>query len=720
MRMPPCSFVLAITFWIAGLIAPGTRAEAETDVVFADFESDDYGQWRTSGSAFGSGPARGTLPGQMPVGGFQGQRLVNSFSGGDGPTGRLTSPEFKIERRYLSFLIGGGGYEKQTCINLLVDDKVVRSATGANTLSGGSEQLEPAAWDVHNLQGRTARLEIVDEASGGWGHINVDQIVFTDQRPTGLAKPARLELTAQKRFLLFPVRNGGPKRNVTVSANGKIQRRFEIELADDEVDWWAPLDISAWHGEQLRVDAGRLPEQSRAMAKIKQSDEAVDSKQLYHEELRSQLHFSPRRGWNNDPNGLVFYEGRYHLFFQHNPYGWSWGNMHWGHAVGGDLVHWRETGEALYPDRFGPMFSGSAVVDWHNTSGLGREGKPPLVLFYTAAGSPTVQCLAYSNDGGQSFTKYEGNPIVEQITPGNRDPKVIWHEASRRWVMTLYVELPEKKQTIHFFTSSDLIHWTPTSHIEGFFECPDLFELALDRDSSRKKWVLTAASSEYQVGSFDGERFVPETPKLPGHRGRGFYAAQTFSDVPAEDGRRVQIGWLQAPSPGMPFNQCMSLPLKLDLVATTEGPRLAWSPVKEFNELRGRSRRSADVVLTAGKPHLFEEPQSELLDISTVLAPMGAKEIEFDVRGVPVVYDVGRQELSVNGHRAAAPLADGKLDLRIVTDRTAFEIFACGGQVYLPMPVIPKADQRSVAITAKGGDARLSACDVWELRSIWP
>lgn len=394
--------------------------------------------------------------------------------------------------------------------------------------------------------------------------------------------------------------------------------------------------------------------------------------------------------------------------------------MHWGHAVGGDLIHWRETGEALYPDRFGPMFSGSAVVDWHNKSGLGRDGKPPLVLFYTAAGHPAVQCLAYSNDSGRTFTKYEANPVVEQITPGNRDPKVIWHEASRRWVMTLYVELPEKKHTIHFLTSRDLKQWTATSHVEGFYECPDLFELPVDGDRSRKKWVLTAANSEYQVGSFDGQRFVAETPKLPGHRGRGFYAAQTFSDVPASDGRRIQIGWLQAPSPGMPFNQCLSLPLKLDLVAAAEGPRLAWSPVEELAGLRGRSRRLTEVELKPGIVRSIEGPQSELLDISAIVLPLGAGEIEFDVRGVPIVYDVGRQELSVNGHRAAAPLGAGKLELRILTDRTAFEIFACGGQVYMPLPVIPSADARSVSVTAKGGEARLGVCEVWELRSIWP
>ena len=424
---------LFLAFAFARLLA------AQPDIVIADFEGDTYGDWKTTGDAFGSGPARGTLAGQMPVTGFEGKGLVNSFNGGDRSTGTLTSPDFRIERHYIDFLIGGGGWEGKTCMNLVIDGKVARTATGPNTKPGGSEKLEQSGWDVAEFSGKSAHLVVVDDAKGGWGHINVDQIVQTDTAPAVAAKlvaDASREIIAAKRWLQFPVKTGANKRSVTVSVGGGMQRRFDIELADGEPDWWAPLDVSGWSGKKLTVAVNRLPENSNALNSLRQADEFIGAGNLYHEPLRPQLQFSPKRGWTNDPNGLVYYNGEYHLFFQHNPYGAIWGNMHWGHATSPDLIHWEEHGEALYPDDMGPMFSGSAVVDWKNTSGFGKDNQPPMVMMYTAAGKPTVQGLASSNDG-RHFTKFADNPVLKQITPGNRDPKVMWYEPTKQWVLTL-------------------------------------------------------------------------------------------------------------------------------------------------------------------------------------------------------------------------------------------------------------------------------------------
>ena len=701
---------------------------AQPDIVIADFEGDTYGEWKTTGTAFGAGPAHGKLPGQMPVEGFEGNGLVNSFSGGDRSIGTLTSPEFRIERHYLKFLIGGGGWEGKTCMDLVIDDKVVRTATGPNTKPGGSEKLEPTAWDVAELSGKAAHLVIVDDATGGWGHINVDQIVQTDTAVPVAAKlisDASREITAAKHWLHFPVKTGASKRVITVSVDGKAERSFDIELADGEPEWWAPLDINAWVGKKLTISVNRLPENSKALDSVQQADEFIGAENLYHEALRSQLQFSPKRGWMNDPNGLVFYNGEYHLFFQHNPYGWTWGNMHWGHATSRDLIHWHEHGEALYPDDMGPMFSGSAVVDWKNTSGFGSDGKPPMVLMYTASGRPTVQGLAFSTDG-RAFTKYSGNPVLQQITPGNRDPKVMWYEPTKQWVLTLYVGLPgepgadgkpKPTPTVHFFTSPNLKDWTLRSVTPGLYECPDFFELPVDGDASKKKWVLTAASSEYFIGTFDGVKFTPETGKLPGHRGRGFYAAQTFSDTP--DHRRIQIGWGQDASPGMPFNQLQSFPCELTLLGTPDGPRLAWQPIKEIESLRVKSHRVGAIELIEGSANPLAQAHGELLEIRADFAPSDQSELSLKVRGMEISYDAVKQEIIVGGLHAAAPLRDGHQRLIILTDRTNFTVWASDGLAYVPAPVIAKPTELGVEVRVKGKPVTIHSLEAHELKSIW-
>ena len=695
---------------------------ATEPIVFADFEGTDYGDWKTTGTAFGTGPAHGKLDGQMPVEGFQGKGLVNSFLGGDNATGKLTSLQFKIERKFITFLIGGGGWVDETCMNLVIDGKVVRTAAGPNTISGGSERLELAAWDVSEFADCEAMLVIVDQRQGGWGHINVDQIVLTDDRgavpivvpPVPVARNVTRDLTVEKKLLHFPVKTGAKPRVVTVSVDGKTVRRFDIELSDEQAQWWAPLDVSEWAGKKLTIVANVLPVNSKALDSLRQSDTLLDTENLYREPLRSQLHFSPKRGWTNDPNGLVFYNGEYHLFFQHNPYGWNWGNMHWGHATSRDLVHWQEHTEALYPDEQGPMFSGSAVVDWKNTSGLGTDGKPPLVLIYTAAGNPTVQSIAYSTNG-RTFTKYAQNPVIKQISGGNRDPKVFWHEPTKQWVLVLYVEVPGKQHTIHFFNSPNLRDWTLASVTKGgidgdkyLFECPDFFELAVDGDVSRKKWILTAANSEYAIGSFDGKTFTPEISKLTEVRGVGFYAAQTFSDIP--NNRRIQIGWSQAPSPGMSFNQLQTLPSELTLRITPDGLRLRREPVKELEALRDGPNQADSLA----------NFRAELIELRAEFDPGQAKTFEFNLRGAKIAYDPNKQEITINGHRAPAPLVNGKQKLTVFVDRTMLEVFASDGFTYIPMPFIPKPDDQSVSVISQdGGDGKKTLLQVYKLKSSW-
>lgn len=720
------SFVMRSVFWclvLTLLLSLSCRAWADGDIVLADFEQPSYGQWVAAGTAFGPGPARGALPRQKRVEGFLGRGFVNSYHGGDGSTGTLSSPAFEVRRKFITFLIGGGKDPQRLALQLWVDGQLVRSATGASSDPHGSETLEPAFWDVADLAGRTATLRVVDSASGSWGHINVDHILFTDTPPPRLKVDVQREFKAEHRFVHLPIKNGAPKRMLTLFVDGQRVVSNAVELADGKPDWWAPMDVSFWRGRRLTLRVDKLPESSRALISMEHSDELKDASDLYKEPLRGQFHFSARRGWLNDPNGAVFYNGEYHLFFQHNPYGWRWGNMHWGHAVSKDLVHWRELGVKLLPDDMGPMYSGSAVVDLNNTSGFGAAGKPPLVLIYTAAGNPSVQGIAYSTDG-RTFTKHAGNPVLGQVTRGSRDPKVLWHEDTQRWVMVLYAR-QEGKHTVQFFTSPDLKEWTFQSFTAGdvvgtgtfLFECPDFFELAVDGDPSQKRWVLLAADGQYAIGSFDGKHFVPEATHLVGQRGRGYYAAQSFSDVP--DSRRVLMGWWKTATPEMPFNQSMTLPHEVRLVSTQNGLRLAFLPVKELESLRVDTRRLDLPPLLAQPAYSIEDLGSELLEIHTEFDPAEAKGLQLNVRGVEVVWDFVRREVSVAGHRAAAPAVSGRQRMIVFIDRTGVELFAADGQVYVPMPLNLDASNRRFSIGAQGGAIRLNAVEVHKLRSAW-
>jgi fructan beta-fructosidase len=698
----------SVLVWIC--VAVTGLAGAAEDLVVADFEGKDYGEWTVTGEAFGPGPAKGTLPHQMEVSGFRGNGLVTSFFNGDRTTGTLTSAEFTIERPNLNFLIGGGGWSNRTCMNLVVDGKVVRTAVGPNVVSGGSEGLAPAGWNVREFAGRKARIEIVDTATGGWGHINVDHIVQSERAPPPAPKPVALErsIILDKPYLLLPVRNGGRKGQKPKGAlvvDGSVVREFDIDLAD-EPEWFAHLDVRAWRGKTAAVRVEKIDAGSKALDLVATSDAIWKADEVYREPLRGQLRFSSRRGWNNDPNGMVFADGEYHLYYQHNPYGWPWGNMHWGHAVSPDMVHWREEPIAIYPVRHGDwVFSGSAVVDRDNTSGWRAGTNQLIVAAFTSTGRG--ECIVYSNDRGRTFRECEDNPVV--VHKG-RDPRLLWHGASKQWVMAVYTEV-DGKRWIAFHTSPDLKVWTFRSRIEGFYECPDLFQLG-------GKWVLTAASSEYMVGRFDGATFTPETPKLKGHLGRGYYAAQTFSHEPK--GRVVQVGWFQTATPGMPFNQSMSLPNELGLVETGDGPRMTWTPGRELESLRAKTHRLAPVALREGAANPLAGVSAELVELRTEIEPGDAAEVAFTLRGLTVVYETAKRELVVNGHRAPAPLKDGRLTLAVYVDRNGSEVYACDGRVFVPMPFLPKADDRALSVAAKGGTARLTSLEVHELRGIWP
>lgn len=678
------------------------------DIVLANFEGASYGAWSATGEAFGAGPARGTLPNQMTVSGFTGTGLANSFRGGDQATGTLTSPPFKIERRYLRFLLGGGKDEENLVIRLRIGARVIRWATGPNDRPGGSEQLSLHSWDLQAFRGETATIEIVDQATGGWGHINVDEIVLTDKKPPELIRNVTRELRITGQYLNLPIKNGAPKRWMTVSLPGEPDRRFDIELADGKPDWWAFIDVSRWNGKSAKIVVDELREDSKGLSSISTNKEIKESKDLYRETLRPQFHFTARRGWLNDPNGMVFYKGEYHLFYQHNPYGWGWGNMSWGHAVSKDLVHWQELPVALDPDPSGTMYSGSAVVDWNDTAGFGKES---LVAMYTAAGKPFTQGTAYSLDKGRTWTKYSGNPTLPFIEAENRDPKIVWHEPTKKWVMSLYLD----REDFAIFVSPDLKKWEQTDEVTlpGTSECPNFFPMPVAGNPKLTKWVFFGANGGYLVGDFDGRKFKPEGPIKRMQHGNCWYAAQVFSDIPESDGRTILIPWGQQALPGMPFNQIMGIPVEQTLRQTDTGFVVDSIPVRELKSLRSAAK---DLTSQIGK----RIEAGELFEFETTIEPGADGIAEFNVRGVPITYDATKSEMSCLDRKAELKPIDGKIHLRVLVDRTTIDIFGNDGRLYMPMGKILDPKDRSLTVAAKQGSPKVLSLTHYGLKSIWP
>lgn len=531
------------------------------------------------------------------------------------------------------------------------------------------------------------------------------------------------EIQMSRRYLWLPVDEQALKQTVTIARDDAVLRQFEIRLADGEPEYWVFTDLGSWTGQTVTIAAEQGGEQT--LAQIEQRDDKPGGEETYQETYRPGFHFSSRRGWLNDPNGLFYHKGEYHLFYQHNPYGREWGNMNWGHAVSRDLVHWEERDIALYPDDSGTMWSGSGVVDRLNTSGLQLGEEPPLVLIYTAAGDtsplsegmPFTQCLAFSLDGGRTWSKYGGNPVIAEIAPQNRDPKVVWDAAARRWLMALYTE----QDAFALLSSPDLKNWETTGTVvmPGCAECPDLFEVPVEGPISGRKWVFwTATRGAYLVGRLEACRFVPESEiRYALAEGAHGYAAQTWSEIPEKDGRCIQIAWFNLQVPGMPFNGFMTFPCELTLRSTNDGLRLIFNPVREIVSLREKRHAWLNLVLRDEAAPIAVA--GERLDLEAAFEVGSSKELGILIHGVSVTYDVSRNVLSCNGVAQPLSLEEGRVKLRLLVDRTSFEIFGNDGAAYMPIGVIREQENFGLHAFARGGEAMLTSMVAYELRSIW-
>lgn len=490
----------------------------------------------------------------------------------------------------------------------------------------------------------------------------------------------------------------------------------------------------------------------------------------FDEPYRPQFHYTPQQNWMNDPNGLVYHDGTYHLFHQYNPEGNTWGHMSWNHATSTDLVHWDHQGVAIPEEGNEMIFSGSAVVDHGNTSGFGEgPDATPVVAIYTSHYSQPgdsidqAQSLAYSTDGGETWTKYEGNPVLEHPDPDFRDPNVFWYEPDGKWVMS--VALPSQHK-VQFYESTNLKEWThlsdfgPAGATGGIWECPALFQAPVEGTSDSTRWVLQVdlnpgsvaggSGGQYFVGSFDGTAFTPREGSLETaphwvDYGPDFYATIPWNNVPEEDGRVVWLAWMNnwvygEDIPTSPWRSAQTIPRSVSIQSIDGSPRLIQRPVEELHRLREDHVRLDDRSLDPGRTSLLSEGISgRTVELIAEFEPQEADVVGFSVRAgeeeeTVIGYDAMSDTVFVDrtqsgavnfddafAARDAAPLPtrNGRVKLHVFVDRSSVEVFANDGERTLTHRIFPDPDSDGISLIAEGGSARLRQLEAWSLRTIW-
>ncbi|WP_215223482.1 glycoside hydrolase family 32 protein [Echinicola shivajiensis] len=521
-----------------------------------------------------------------------------------------------------------------------------------------------------------------------------------------------IEIKINKKYLNIPISHQEDRHTMIFKTEGIKDLSVKVRLATDQPDYWVFKDVSDLQGKTITINYEGSDE---GLSKIYQDDNIHGFENIYHEKNRPQFHFTTKRGWINDPNGLVYYEGEYHLYYQHNPYEREWGNMHWGHAVSKDLIHWKELPVALSPDELGTMFSGSAIIDYQNSAGFNQGNTPALIAAYTAdSQEKQVQCIAYSLDKGLTFTKYEGNPVIDSKEIWNskdtRDPKVFWYEPGDHWVMVL-----NERDGHSIYNSDDLKDWKYQSHTTGFWECPELFELPIDGDPNNTLWIMYGASGTYMLGDFDGKKFTPTAGKHLYTFGP-IYAAQTYTNM--EDGRRAQIGWGRISHPEMPFNGMMLLPTELSLRNTNRGPRLFSEPVTESEQLFSLIKEEQNLDAEKANNLLKEFSDKTELRIKTTIKLSHATGAGLNLFGQRIIdYDLNFNKINGVFYSPDDPTSM-EVSADIYIDRTSIEVFIDNGAISFAMSREASPDNTE-GFHFWGNNIEIINLGVYEAQSIW-
>lgn len=561
-----------------------------------------------------------------------------------------------------------------------------------------------------------------------------------------------VSLNVAENYLLLPIQDDAPEGKICIVVNNEQKGTvMNVRLARERVDSYVPFELSAYKGQYVSVDIQGVPESAVCWKELKMSDSFdMANKECF----RPVYHHTPAYGWMNDPNGMFYKDGVYHLYFQYNPYGSVWGNMHWGHSTSSDLMHWKFEGSAIVPDAWGAIFSGSCVVDHENTAGF---GKGAVVAFYTSAkstpwGDVQSQSMAYSLDNGKTFTKYEGNPILTSSERDFRDPKVFWYAPGKHWVMMLAVG-----QHMEIYSSVNLKDWKKESEFGamqgahgGVWECPDLVEIPVE-GTRQKKWVLICnlnpggpfggSAAQYFVGSFDGKTFVNESPTLTKWMdwGKDNYATVTWNNAP--DGRCVALGWMSNWQyannvPTRQYRSANTIARDLTLYRVGEELYLKSTPSPEVKKARGEkvSKPSFNVAGEYEVASLLDDNKGAY-EVELVIQNQGASKIAFcllNEKGekVSMYYDLARRQFVMDRSESGtvdfskdfpavtvAPAdTDKELTLRLFVDRSSIEAFGEDGKFVMTNLVFPSLPYNKMRFTSDEKGYTVKSFKVYRLQ----
>lgn len=545
-----------------------------------------------------------------------------------------------------------------------------------------------------------------------------------------------------KRYLLLPIEDKAELTNLSLVVDNKLCQQLKVRLANKRMDYVVPVDLQQYKGQVITLVLENINEKALCWQYVGETDVFNRTNK---EKFRPVFHFSPDYGWMNDPNGMFYKDGVYHLCFQYNPYGSTWENMSWGHATSNDLVTWRHEPDVLHRDGFGDMFSGGAIVDTNNDAGFGHNA---VIAFYTNAGVGQMQCIAYSLDDGKTFTKYKNNPILTSPGADFRDPKVSWHKDTEKWIMLLAVD-----QHMEIYSSANLLDWDYESsfgHNEGahggVWECPDLFELPVE-GADDKFWVLLCninpggpfggSATQYFVGSFDGQTFVNHSPSKIKWMdyGKDYYATVTWANAP--DDRVLALGWMSNwqyanQVPTQQFRSASSIPRDLILFRENDDIYLKSIPVVELEAFSHSGRLYSDIDVPREYVLRDAVPQgasaySLNIDIASDYADTITLKLFNDV-AEEVTFTVDIQELEFRMSRAKSGLVDfdpshtfvndttspihggaKNISLRILVDTCSIEVFGNGGKFTMTNLVFPQEPYRHIRFYSKGGSFRIDS-----------